>query len=677
MISATGKLEYGHVTGASLEEPHLARNPSAEHSDKALVRPWVTRRLRVRARVLAVLFACLQFLGAAQQKPPVFRSEVAVVSLDISVLDRDRRPIRGLTADDFTILVDGVAQPIVAFSPVVVPPTVAPGAPWMRDVAPDVRTNHVSDPRLFVIIMDDATTPANPYMVRTGKEIARAVVDRMGPGDFGAVLFTMNRGQSQEVTADRASLYAAIDRFGFGFAGRFRIGGPDLTRPGYSVGLGAEFSKRTIGDAVALLRDHPQGRNILIIVSDVGPDVPKMLSEMGRTVIEPFEVDAIGRGVGRLPTIYYFSHRGLEAPGLVAGHFGSGQKLRTNPLETLADTSGGRASIFTNAPADDVPVVFEENSAYYLVGYQPTYPIDDGRSRRLQVEVDRPGARVFPDGQLIGSPKARRNPRAAPSPLFQAMADLLPQSEIPLRVSVAPFAIPRTRRGATAAVAVTLGLRLPAPAEPLAESVEVLAKVLATGGKEVTSSSQEATIQLMPATGDSDYELLSRLELKPGRYQLRYSVHAESLGKTGSVYVDVVVPDFTSMPVAFSGMVVSTEPAAKAGPADALAGIVPVIPTTERTFSGGQHVQVFVRVYQGGRRPPRGVEMEAVLTDARGEATVIRADRLSPEEFGERRAADYTVPIPVSRLTPGPYLFTLRASVGSDTANGHVRFTVR
>ena len=51
--------------------------------------------------------------GAVQE---TFRTGVELVRLDVSVLDKDRRPIRGLTAQDFTILEDGKPQPIAAFS---------------------------------------------------------------------------------------------------------------------------------------------------------------------------------------------------------------------------------------------------------------------------------------------------------------------------------------------------------------------------------------------------------------------------------------------------------------------------------------------------------------------------------------------------------------------------------
>jgi len=60
------------------------------------------------------------------------------------VLDKDRRPVRGLTAADFTILENGKPRPIVAFSAVELPslPTLPSSAAAGADtVMPDVTRN--------------------------------------------------------------------------------------------------------------------------------------------------------------------------------------------------------------------------------------------------------------------------------------------------------------------------------------------------------------------------------------------------------------------------------------------------------------------------------------------------------------------------------------------------------
>ena len=70
-----------------------------------------------RPAVVAVSFVAAA-LGSgllAQQVPPTFRAIAEAVVIDASVLDRNRQPVRGLIAADFTILEDGQPQPIRTF----------------------------------------------------------------------------------------------------------------------------------------------------------------------------------------------------------------------------------------------------------------------------------------------------------------------------------------------------------------------------------------------------------------------------------------------------------------------------------------------------------------------------------------------------------------------------------
>jgi len=133
----------------------------------------------------------------------------------VSVLDKDRRPVRGLTQSDFTILEDGKARPIVAFVPVELAEATQEqtSAAWVRDVAPDVITNRARPEGRLVVIMFDWSIRFEDQLL--AQRIGKAAVDQLGPDDLAAVVFTSafaNSGMPQNFTADRARLQAAINQ---------------------------------------------------------------------------------------------------------------------------------------------------------------------------------------------------------------------------------------------------------------------------------------------------------------------------------------------------------------------------------------------------------------------------------------------------------------------------------
>ena len=89
-----------------------------------------------------------------RQTPPVFRAGTDVVRLDVSVLDKNRRPVRGLKAADFALLEDGKPQKILLLSEVTVPEGYATPPVWAKAALPDVASNDVGDKRLFAIVFD-------------------------------------------------------------------------------------------------------------------------------------------------------------------------------------------------------------------------------------------------------------------------------------------------------------------------------------------------------------------------------------------------------------------------------------------------------------------------------------------------------------------------------------------
>ena len=98
-------------------------------------------RVGIAAAAACLLVATPEPGTATSAQVPQFRSGIDLVQLDVSVLDRSGQPVRGLTAEGFTVFEDGVPQRIQAFSEIVVPVPAPQSSPWSARVSPDVATN--------------------------------------------------------------------------------------------------------------------------------------------------------------------------------------------------------------------------------------------------------------------------------------------------------------------------------------------------------------------------------------------------------------------------------------------------------------------------------------------------------------------------------------------------------
>jgi hypothetical protein len=326
-----------------------------------------------------------------------------------------------------------------------------------------------------------------------------------------------------------------------------------------------------------------------------------------------------------------------------------------------------------------------EVSSYYLLAYPSTHIEEDGTFRRITVTVKgRPDLEVSTRRNYWAprSPKpvgAADAPPPPPPPDLEALAGILPLSKLALRVTAAPFAVPGSP---SAVVTLALGLRQPAFAERTSEQVELLVKVFTSDGDERASDSQMIPITVPAARADSDvtrYEVLARVELpKPGKYQIRLSARSLAADTRGSVYVGVDVPDFRKENLSLSGVVLNSAlPSGPVAPVRVLRDVVPLVPTTERAFVTSDIVTAFLRVYQGGSDRLAAVPIKVQIQNATGKSVFDRTDTVAADRFGEDRAADYQLRVPLATLVPGEYLLTFEATAGKVTARRDVRFQVR
>lgn len=644
------------------------------------------------------------------QAAPQFRSTIELVRLDVSVLDKKRQPVRGLNPTDFTILENGVEQSIAAFTPVELPDLVPDptGAPWLKSVAADVGGNvDMQQRRLFILAIDDATVENDVHAIKGVKDIAKSVVSRLGPTDLMSVVFTRDNRGSQDFTSDRARLVKAIDTFTVGYRG---MGGGDRTTGANMDDLWYMYSVGMLERAVDFLSDVPDRRKAIIYVGqglpfDLETAVTPVSADIARAKdpsstgplsaqqlqmrIKDQMQDAFDRARRANVNIYTVDACGLRVPKAAppptaaVGNIGPPPPtcqpgVEIDYLTQVAAATGGRPIVNTSDPNPGLDQVFAENASYYLLGYQSTDQAHDGKFRQLEVRVNRPGLEVRTrTGYDAPRDVSSARPKPLVSPLNKAIGSVVPRGDFPMQITAAPFAIAEKGKPPST-VAIIVGLKQPIreSVDKTVENVELQISAYDVDGRSYGNSRARADVTLRAgSTGFAEYEVFGRIDLKPGRYQLRVAAFLASFDTAGSVYFDVDVPDFSSQPLSMGGLLVSATPSPVFAPKEGLKAIVPVIPTTRRVFAPTHAVSAFTRLYQGGKAKLVDIDAHMTIRDTQDKVVLDKPLSVPADKF-DRRAADLRFDVPVADLPSGHYLLTVEAGSGPTAVRRDSRFQI-
>jgi VWFA-related protein len=686
-----------------------------------------------------VLTIGASLLGLAAQVPdrptPRFNAGVDLVRLDVSVLDRHRVPVVGLTREDFTVIEDGQPRPIQSFVEVHVPGPARADAPWTAQVPSDVASNTRVDEggRLVVIVMDRSIPPGNSVMV--ARSVAASIVNALGPNDLAAVVST-SQPVAQNFTSDHALLLRALARPDWS---------TDISNEAHEIvqalsaagGLtplsvmadGRCHCGRCVPDTIARVADSLAAADrrpkLLFFVGSNLLLQPPRLTTIRRRAAPDEVVDKLGCDVQLKDartrmfdaltrahvTVHSLDPSGLTPVGPAVSAASTATGARVNPalasaieaqqqqldnLRILPDFTGGRAIVNTNTPQDRVPAIVSESASYYVLGFTPADEAASRTVRSIDVTVNRPDVRVNAPKRYSlsdASPRAIRTsetttPRdaadaaAIPATLEDALAGLLPDARIPLALQVAAFAAPGSK-DAHVTVSVDISALAPPPTTSAAAAADVPIEIVAGAydqfGQPKASARQSLHVSWPAAASSSRrVEALSRLDLPPGDYEIRVAAAAEG-ARAASVFTHVTVLDYGNAPLSLSPIVVGAPAGTQALPPGFLADVVPVAPTTARRFARRSSVDAFMQIYQGTARQdalqPVGVRVRIV--GARGELTRDQAVTLPASAFGTNRTADLRLALPVQNLRAGEdYLLNLEASMGPRQAGRAVRSRV-
>jgi hypothetical protein len=154
-------------------------------------------------------------------------------------------------------------------------------------------------------------------------------------------------------------------------------------------------------------------------------------------------------------TIHTLDPVGLETIGnSPMGGSAVAIRERQDDLKVLADLTGGRSVISSATPEQALPSLFAESNAYYLLAFAPAETSASGKFHSIEVKVNRPGVAVRTrSGYYAGETTQVTGKSGLIAPDDAApLQGVLPRRDVPLGVSVAPFAIPGRQEAAVAAV---------------------------------------------------------------------------------------------------------------------------------------------------------------------------------------------------------------------------------
>ena len=172
---------------------------------------------------------------------------------------------------------------------------------------------------------------------------------------------------------------------------------------------------------------------------------------------------------------------------------------------------------------------------------------------------------------------------------------------------------------------------------------------------------------------EQGFRWLSRLNLRPGRYQLRVAGAAKG-PERGSVRLDIDIPAFSDGDLSVSGIVLSSTarfqmPTFKPDPL--IGDSLPGPPTATRSFARGDDLTAFAEVYDNRMSSRQGVEMSVSVTSDDGRPLLSHTQTHDAAELQKSRGV---LKIRTGgRYPTSPMARTCSHSAHADSAPNHRR----
>jgi hypothetical protein len=345
-------------------------------------------------------------------------------------------------------------------------------------------------------------------------------------------------------------------------------------------------------------------------------------------------------------------------------------------LVAIANATGGFALSNSNSFENAFDRIVQENSTYYVLGFSSTNDRRDGRFRKLDVRVKRPGLIVRGRTGYM-APLRNERPPDPPKPaanvsvaVSEALRSTVPVNGLPIKVFAAPF------KGSDRNATVVMAVEVDASKLNLVEKdgihvgmLEVSYFAIDMRNRITPGQTQTARLTLRPETYPqvikTGMRMLFEKELAPGRYQLRMAA-GNGQNTAGSVVYDLDVPDFSKEPLVLSGVTIGSSATARIfsmNTKTAFASTLPGNVTATREFDPGDVIGLYVEAYENLKNAtPHTVTFTAELRADGGTAVrTVSEDRSSTELQGKRGGYGFNAQLPLTDVAPGIYVIHVEA----------------
>ena len=629
----------------------------------------MTRRT-LAASTLPVALPLLLAGQPAQPQKPGFRSGVTLVEVDVVVTDKSGRPVRGLSKADFDVFEDDRLVESATFAAVDVPDVASASTILSppRSGSAFASNERTDDGRLILIVLDDIQVDFTSGRMATIKSVARRVVERLGPADLAGVITTSGRvGGQAEFTTDKSRLLDAIERYVP--LGRHELPSiasappstPDpISRPQQFAERKTLAAMAGLTAAARALGTIPHRRKGVLLLSQ---GFPASLEEILKDPI----IGAAWESVHEFMTtaqrnnvaVYTVDPCGLEL------NRNCNRDSRQN-LRSIAEMTGGFATTNTNAPEAAVDRILAENGSYYLIGYDSPAAANDGKHHRIKVRTRIPDVEVRAREGYDAPTGPPKRPTATPLDALTAAA--IQAHGLTMRV----VAIPAPLSSAPSA-AVIVGIELLAAAAARARSIEFAVIAIDEEGKTRARVRFTTNFGASPQTTSSWTRTGSRIDVPPGRYQIRVAALGKDQSR-GSVFTEVAVPTFDTE-LGVGGLSLGAPSAIAVTAADRLRGVLALIPLTTNEIAprSAAAAQLPVKVSAKAASTP----LTIVTTLVRADGTTVTLDRteVPGRDYAGAGGKVYRVALPPD-LGAGTYRLVVDSMLGRTSTTRELTFVV-